>query len=102
MLSSKLKLILRRTAVLLTVLYLGFHSLHGERGLYAWFAQSQQSDRLQQEIDKLKKEQASLKRRINGLQAASLDTDLLDERLRYMGSMAEEEEQIILYDEPLW
>tara|TARA_B100001179_G_C18475284_1_gene353227 strand:- start:501 stop:824 length:324 start_codon:yes stop_codon:yes gene_type:complete len=82
--------------------YLAFHTLHGERGLYAWFSQSRQTAVLEAQLNETRNERERLEARINAMQPEHLDADLLDEQMRYMHSMAEPDELVILYDKPLW
>jgi cell division protein FtsB len=82
--------------------YLSFHTLHGERGLYAWFSQTRQTTILEKQLAEATTEREALENRINALRPAQLDADLLNERVRYMHSMAEPDEVVILYPKPLW
>jgi cell division protein FtsB len=88
-------------AVLGTVAYLGFHFLEGERGLRAWWALSNRLDRARQEHEALRAEREKLDSRVALLREATLDRDLLDERVRRMLQLLHPGEVVVLYDKPL-
>lgn len=76
--------------------YIGFHVMHGERGLYAWFKQTRFRESLRAELHQIKTEREALELRVTQLRDSSIDTDLLDEQTRRMLGNVGEGEQIIL------
>ena len=86
----------------LGALYLGFHALHGERGLYAWFSETHKQTVLQEQLLEAKAERAKLENRVARMRNDFLDLDLLDEQARQMHSMARPDEVVILLDKPMW
>lgn len=79
--------------------YLGFHVMHGERGLYALVKENARKSVLQEELRSAKKEREYMERMVVSLRDESLDIDLLDEQMRRMMGAAKPEEIIILRDQ---
>ncbi|MFO1243326.1 MAG: septum formation initiator family protein [Rickettsiales bacterium] len=77
-------------------LYLAFHALHGEQGLYAFFTELHRRDRLQEELYTTKNERMALESKVSRLRDDSLDPDLLDEEARKNLGMAGSDEIILL------
>lgn len=80
------------------VFYMGYHTLHGERGLYALFRDQRELVRLEQELSKTKQERERMERRVASLRDTSLDRDMLDEQMRRMLGMMKQGEVVILND----
>ncbi len=76
--------------------YLGFHSLHGERGLYALFKEQQKQEALNHELALVVEKREAIENRIARFQSAHMDLDLLDEQLRRRMGLAPENEYMIL------
>lgn len=76
--------------------YMGYHTLHGERGLYALFRDQRELAQLQQDLDKTKHEREQMERRVASLRDGSLDRDMLDEQMRRMLGMMKQGEVVIL------
>lgn len=83
----------------LGVVYLGFHALHGERGIYALLRESHRQTVLQKEYQTTKAERVALERRVSHLRNESLDLDLLDEQNRRMLGEVGPGEMVILNSE---
>lgn len=86
----------RSAAVILVLFYLSFHSVSGERGLFAWFKETRRLESLNIELNAAVKEREVLETRIKHLSNASLDLDLLDERARIVLGYAGRDEAVIL------
>ena len=81
----------------LLFIYLAFHLLNGDRGLYSYFREQREHQLLEQELSALSDQRQALETRVSRLRNDSLDLDLLDEQARRMlGLMAEEEKMILL------
>ncbi len=77
-------------------MYLAFHTLHGEAGLYALAVQSFKKEKLEQELAEVRAEREFMEQKVTMMRAASLDPDLLDEEARKMLGYAASDEWIIL------
>ena len=64
--------------------YLGYHALHGERGLYALVREQHERAALKIELAQVKTEREKMELRVSHLRDNSLDRDLLDEQMRRM------------------
>lgn len=74
------------------VVYLGFHSLQGEHGLYALLVQQHRKEVLSSELEKTLAEREKLEHRVSLLRPETLDRDLLDEQSRrYLGVVGKDE-----------
>lgn len=78
-------------------LYLGFHAMHGERGLYALFRELRHREVLQEDYAKVKAEREGMELKVSHMRDESLDLDLLDEQYRRMLGGTKEGEVIILF-----
>ena len=81
--------------------YLGFHFLEGDRGLRAWWGLSHRLELVRAEHDSLRAEREKLEARVALLREATLDRDLLEERVRRMLNLVHPGEVVILFDKPL-
>lgn len=82
--------------VLTTVLtYLVFHMLNGDRGVYAYFKEMHQQEKLALELAEVRAERQMTEIRVAGLRSESLDLDLLDEQLRRMLGMIGDNEKMV-------
>lgn len=78
--------------------YLAYHVMHGERGLYALFKQLHQREVLEQEYAQTHAERETLERKVMHMRASSLDLDLLDEQYRRMLGGAKDDEVVVLFE----
>lgn len=83
------------------MVYAGYHAYEGERGLKAWWRVTGELDAARAEQSKAKAERDRLGHRVGLLRRESLDTDMLDERVRLMLNLARPDEIIILYGDKL-
>ncbi|MCW5771523.1 MAG: septum formation initiator family protein [Rhodospirillaceae bacterium] len=81
--------------------YLGYHFFEGERGLKASWSVDQRLVQAKAERDKLRAEREKLGARVAMLREATIDRDMLDERLRRMLNLVEPNDIVILYTKPL-
>ena len=94
----------RTIIVLLTcalgLLYVGYQSVQGERGLLRWVERSAEADKLRAEVGALADERRKLERRVSGLRPESLDLDLLDQEARRTLNLGHPDEEVIFLDQP--
>ncbi len=81
---------------MLLVVYTGYHTLHGERGLYALVREQTERASLQQELAKTKQDRQKMELRVSHLRDDSLDRDLLDEQMRRMLGVMKKGELVVL------
>ena len=94
----------RTIIVLLTcalgLLYVGYQSVQGERGLFRWVERSAEVERTRAEVAALAEERRKLERRVSQLRTESLDLDLLDQEARRMLNLGHPDEEVLFLDEP--
>ncbi len=76
------------------IVYLAFHALSGERGIYALFKEQRKLQVVSTELTRVTADRAALEHRVRLLNSSSLDDDLLDERARDVLGLAAEDEVI--------
>ncbi len=76
--------------------YVGYHTLHGERGLYALLREKRELASLQTELATTKAEREKMELRVSHLRDNSLDRDLLDEQMRRMLGVMKKGEVVVL------
>ncbi|HKF61042.1 MAG TPA: septum formation initiator family protein [Dongiaceae bacterium] len=76
--------------------YFSYHAIQGERGLFAWIQLNQQLKQTRALADAVAGQRAELENRVRRLSSGSLDTDLLDERVRSMLNLARGDEVVIM------
>jgi cell division protein FtsB len=79
-----------------TVGYFAYHSIEGDRGLFALIRLSEQIQEARVHLDELSAERKALERRVSNLRPDHLDPDMLDERARLILNLARPDEIIIL------
>ncbi len=82
----------------LILFYLGFHTISGERGVFALMRESSKLDALNVEIAEIKSERESIEKKVQKLSISSLDLDLLDEQSRNILGRAGNDEVVIFLD----
>jgi cell division protein FtsB len=82
----------------LILFYLGFHTISGERGIFALLRESSKLDALNAEIAEIKSERQSIERKVQKLSSGSLDLDLLDEQSRNVLGHVGSDEVVIFLD----
>lgn len=88
--------LLKPLMLMLMAFYLGYHALHGERGLYALMRERRELERLQKEIATTRTEREKVELRVSHLRDGSLDRDLLDEQMRRMMGVMGSGEVLVL------
>ena len=78
------------------IVYITYHALQGERGLIAFWQLHGQVMHAQHIHDGLRDTKERLQNRVKLLNPNSLDTDMLEERVRFMLGYSRPDETIIL------
>ncbi len=76
--------------------YFSYHAIQGDRGLFAWMTYNQQLKQTRALADAVAAQRGELENRVERLSSASLDPDLLDERVRTMLNYADQDEVVIM------
>lgn len=76
--------------------YLGYHTLHGDRGLYALWRQKAELHDLQTKLAQTRAERERMELKVSHLRDGSLDRDLLDEQLRRTMGMMRKDELLVM------
>jgi len=88
---------LRKRAVgslfcVLILFYLGFHTVSGERGVFALLRENRKLEALKTELAEAKSKREMLEKKVQKLGNNNLDLDLLDEQARrVLGSLGKNE-----------
>ena len=94
----------RTIIVLLTcalgLLYVGYQSVQGERGLLRWVERSAEVERTRAEVATLAEERRKLERRVSQLRSEGLDLDLLDQEARKLLNLGHPDEEVLFHDPP--
>lgn len=76
--------------------YFAYHSLEGERGLFAFVRLTEQIREARAHLDELQAERQALDRRVSLLRPEHLDRDMLEERARLLLNYTRPDEIVIL------
>ena len=94
----------RTIIVLLTcalgLLYVGYQSVQGERGLLRWVERSAEVEKTRAEVATLADEREKLERRVSQLRTDNLDLDLLDQEARRLLNLGHPDEEVLFHDQP--
>ena len=94
----------RTIIVLLTcalgLIYVGYQSVQGERGLLGWIERSADVEKTRAEVAALAEERRKLERRVSQLRSESLDLDLLDQEARRLLNLGHPDEEVLFHDRP--
>lgn len=82
----------------LLMVYFGYHAIQGDRGLLSWIKFSDELAEARIVLEVTADERAGLERKVALLRPDGLDPDMLDERARYMLSLARADEVVIYTD----
>jgi len=66
----------------LILFYLGFHTVSGERGVFALLREKARLGQLQTQLVEVKEKRQELEKKVANLRSDNLDLDLLDEQAR--------------------
>ena len=94
----------RTIIVLLTcalgLLYVGYQTVQGERGVLGWIERSAEVERTRAEVAALAAERQKLERRVSQLRSDNLDLDLLDQEARRLLNLGHPDEEVLFLDDP--
>lgn len=97
---SQSRMLVRRFAqpigLVCILFYLGFHTFHGERGLYALFREKKELQLLEKELTETRVKRQQLESKVTRLRDGSIDLDLLDEQMRRMLGVSKPGEIVVL------
>ncbi|MFW0777282.1 MAG: FtsB family cell division protein [Rickettsiales bacterium] len=83
----------------LTLFYLGFHAVSGERGVFALYKETRQLETLKADLAAATAKREALEKKVRLLSNHSLDLDLLDEQARLVLGMAGKDEVVIFLND---
>ena len=81
---------------LTAVVYFGYHTVQGDRGLFAWWRLKQEVRQAEETLASIQSERDRLDHRVQQLRPDRLDPDMLEERARVMLNMGRDDEVIVL------
>ena len=81
--------------------YLGYHTIHGDRGLRAWIGLSERLDELKRDEAAARAQHNWLQHKASLLQQGKPDPDMLDEILRRRLFLGRPDEIVVRYRRPL-
>lgn len=82
----------------LILFYLAFHTVSGERGIFALLRESRKLDALKTEVQETKAKREVLEKKVQKLSNNSLDLDLLDEQARKVLGTTGKNEVVLFFD----
>ncbi len=88
--------LLRPLMWMLVLFYLGYHTLHGERGVYALMRDQRDRELLREELATTRAEREKMELKVSHLRDGSIDRDLLDEQVRRMMGVMKKGEMVVL------
>lgn len=81
----------------LTVIYFGYHTVQGDRGLLAWWHLRHEVQQAEAELQRVVAVREAIEHRTSLLRPDNLDLDMLEERARIMLNVGRGDE-IIIFD----
>ena len=84
--------------LLAAAVYILFHALNGNYGLYAYLVEQRRAEKLTSQYQTLQDQRKSLDNRVKSLSDNSLDLDLLDERARVVLGYGNKDERVHLVE----
>ena len=82
----------------LILFYLGFHTVSGDRGVFALFTETHRLAALKEELALVTAQREALDKKVHLLSDNSLDLDMLDEEARATLGMVGKNEAVIFLD----
>jgi cell division protein FtsB len=78
------------------IAYFAYHTIQGDRGIFAYFAMSQEVAEAESSLAMIRERRKHFEHRVALLDGKYLDLDLLEERARYLLNIVHEDEILIL------
>ena len=75
--------------------YLGYHVMHGERGVFAYMHLKNEIVRAEGAVAETDATRQAWERRVASLRSTTLDPDMVDERARFMLNVVQPDEIVI-------
>lgn len=103
LLGLPLRWLARRWALLAAcavLAYFAYHAVHGRRGLLAWVDRNREVEAAAAELAAVSAENQAIDARLRILQPGRADRDLLEEELRQLGYLRQNEVIVLTPDEP--
>lgn len=97
---QRLRLMVGPLIGICSILYFGFHAIHGERGLLTYWRLQQDIAETEPLLEDVQFRRLELERRVRLLRPDSLDPDMLEERARLMLNYGYANEVVVLDREP--
>lgn len=88
--------LIRPLLLVCALFYFSYHTMHGERGLYALFREKHEQITLQKELAETRTQREKMELRVSHMRDGSLDLDLLDEQMRRMMGVMKKGEIVVL------
>lgn len=85
---------------IVAVAYFAYHTVHGERGVLAYLKMRERVQDAEARYAEISQEQTYWEQRVRLLHPASIDPDMLDERVRVMLGYARADDLIVLLNTP--
>ena len=93
---ASLARLIKPLMLMLMAFYIGYHALHGERGLYALVREKRELESLNTELKATRTTREKMELRVSHMRSGSLDRDLLDEQMRRMMGVMKDGEMVVL------
>lgn len=88
--------LLRPLLWMLVMFYMGYHTLNGERGIYALMRNQRDREILREELATTRAARERMELKVSHLRDGSIDRDLLDEQVRRMMGVMKKGEVMVL------
>ena len=85
-----------RLVLVLVLSYFGYHAVHGDRGLVAWMDNSRLVEQRRIELASLQEKRRGLEHQVEALHTDRMSRDLLEEELKKLGYIGDNEVIILL------
>lgn len=82
----------------LLLFYLAFHTVSGERGVFALLRENSKLESLKAQLAEVRSERESLEKKVSKLSSDNLDLDLLDEQARNVLGAAGKDEVVVFLE----
>jgi cell division protein FtsB len=93
-----MSLVLINTTLYLLLVYFIYHSLQGERGIFAYQRLKTELAEKHTQLESLTKEKELYEKKLRLIQNKRIDTDLLDELAKRKLGVAEPEEELVIIE----
>lgn len=95
---QRLRLLIGPLIGICTIVYFGFHGVHGDRGLLTYWRLQNEIAETRAVLENWESRRLELERRVRLLRPDSLDLDMLEERARLMLNFGHPDDLVILQE----